>query len=354
MHLSEVYETSRGMPQDGVLPSFLRLLHFDLLFAWLVEARRFWAERYKDTRGLELYFADDTAFAIAGMRPEKVALAAGELAEHIRVSLTKFGLVRSILKSVSLFVDPGRLIGLVFRRPGSGRRTGVAGREGRDERLERAFQLRALRGERTAELFPDELLGRLFFSHIDAVGSLGGLFDARLTFQPHITPGLNKACIRQGILARLAGSTWGPVVSILRITQEALLTSLVRYGLITYCSGAHETGLHGLNTQLINIAARRTAGIPRAARVVVPHIMADVVSAPNLYSPQSAKSLHSIMGATSSTIQLVLRTWACDAYRMPHWETTRSCFAPQRPSGFTGVRGNRELGVTVRWGACTA
>ena len=85
-------------------------------------------------------------------------------------------------------------------------------------------------------------------------------------------------------MACLAGSTWVSGASVLRNAQGASPTSLFRYGQILHGMGAYESGIRKLNTQLINIAARRTAGVSRSARLATAHAMADTTSARNLYS----------------------------------------------------------------------
>ena len=56
-----------------------------------------------------------------------------------------------------------------------------------------------------------------------------------------------------------------------------LLTSLARYAVIVYGSGADEGGIEKLNTRLINIAARRTPAVSRSAPIATLRSLADNV-----------------------------------------------------------------------------
>ena len=60
-----------------------------------------------------------------------------------------------------------------------------------------------------------------------------------------------------GILNRVSGLTWGLDTSVLRMTTDASVTSLLRYGLAITGSLAYEQSLVKLDTAVVNVTARR-------------------------------------------------------------------------------------------------
>ena len=68
-----------------------------------------------------------------------------------------------------------------------------------------------------------------------------------------------------------------------RSTHAAQLTSLARYGLVAYGSGAYEVNLGRLETLRANVSARRITGISRSARSPTLHMTAGVTSVRNLH-----------------------------------------------------------------------
>ena len=61
---------------------------------------------------------------------------------------------------------------------------------------------------------------------------LGVTFDERLCFADHVAGVLRRVLIRQGVLAQLVHRTWRLAVAVIRSTHSALITSLIRYGLV--------------------------------------------------------------------------------------------------------------------------
>ena len=63
----------------------------------------------------------------------------------------------------------------------------------------------------------------------------------------------------------------------------ALITSLIRYGLVAAGGTVYDTLLCRLGTQNANIAVRRVAGAARSARLEVLRVAAHVTSERNLF-----------------------------------------------------------------------
>ena len=60
---------------------------------------------------------------------------------------------------------------------------------------------------------------------------IGIQLDVNMALDGHLQSIVSRAQGRQGILSRAAGSSWGLETSALRVTCDALITSLLRYGL---------------------------------------------------------------------------------------------------------------------------
>ena len=157
-----------------------------------------------------------------------------------------------------------------------------------------------------------EVLGRIFagspYPDKESVKILGVVCDAGLTFAEQIASVFERAKIRMAVLARVAGSSWGPETGMLRLTHEALLTSLVRYGWAVIGSGIHEERMLALNTRIVNVAARKVAGASRSERRGALHAAAGVLSAQNLLLMHCALSLDRTVRAYGSSIREWLLT----------------------------------------------
>ena len=94
-------------------------------------------------------------------------------------------------------------------------------------------------------------------------------FDIGLDFKAQLKDMLGKAGIPSGLPARVSGSSWGLETSTLRLTCDALLASLIRYGLVVTGSGLKKKHFSSIETRLTNVAARRILGVGRSARLMV-------------------------------------------------------------------------------------
>ena len=69
---------------------------------------------------------------------------------------------------------------------------------------------------------------------------LGVIFDNRFTFRKQYERIQEKAGIRMALVKRVSGCKWGLETRMLKATGDALLVSLLRYGLAVTGSGAPE------------------------------------------------------------------------------------------------------------------
>ena len=87
-------------------------------------------------------------------------------------------------------------------------------------------------------VFPSALVSKLPFPLTSYIRILGVQINAKLNFTQHIQNVLQKAGLRHGVTARLAGSTWVRDSGLLRRRHAALLTSLAAYALAVVGPGA--------------------------------------------------------------------------------------------------------------------
>ena len=168
---------------------------------------------------------------------------------------------------------------------------------------------------------------------------------------------LERARARHGIMARLARSSWGLEVGVLRTAHTALLTSMVRYALVTVGSGAYEAHLQRLETQHANISARRITGISRSARLMTLHMCADVRLVRNLYTRQCALLLDRALRASSCSLQTRMLEELRREYQMRCWDVEMRDLALPARAGVqagvqTGVQAGVQTGVQTGVGAC--
>ena len=95
----------------------------------------------------------------------------------------------------------------------------------------------------------------------------------------------------------------------MRITADALVTSLLRYGLGTYGSGAYEQCLRKIDTCVVNVVARKVLGVGRSARLPILHATAGAQAMRNLYTQRCAELVDAALRASASSIQNRLKTW---------------------------------------------
>ena len=140
-----------------------------------------------------------------------------------------------------------------------------------------------------------------------ALRLLGVAFAGKTCFQQHASDAVDPAEVRHGIMARLARSSWGLEISLLRTTRAALLTSNVRYALVTTGYGAFPRCLGKLEPQYANISARRIVGIRCSARLLTLHMFADARRIHNLYFRQCTLMLGTALRASEYSLQVRLR-----------------------------------------------
>ena len=167
--------------------------------------------------------------------------------------------------------------------------------------------------------FFQDLQEGLPYPFANQIKILGIIFDMKLCFEAHIETILDRAKIRVGVISRLAGCTWGAETGILRLTGDSLVVSLMRYGLPMIGSGAYEQSINKLEVCVVNILARKIAGVARSARLPVLHMAAGVVSYRNLYIQNCGQMVDHVLRAGNSSIKKRIGHCVCQAYQVEDW-----------------------------------
>ena len=129
----------------------------------------------------------------------------------------------------------------------------------------------------------NEKRGTLPYPKVDKIKILGLTFDRNIGFTSNIANTIAKTRMRQNILKRLGGCTWGAETNLLRVTHKAIIEGVVGYGIVAMGSGAYESELRRLDTCTLNPAARAITGVGPYARLITLHSMAGTISIHNLY-----------------------------------------------------------------------
>ena len=351
-HFSPYKPVTRGLPQGGVLSPFLWLLHFNSLHDDVRREVASWEEPMAGVRVMDCYFADDITIVLAHANSEVLVDAAVRIADFLEERLAKLGLILARPKCCNLVVSPGRMIGQVFRRKSGFTRSYQKDLPKNDRLKDQRACLAEQMGDTPSDAFPLALREALPYAYTDPLKILGVWWDARLCFAEHIHRVLDRAKVRHGVMARLARSTWGLEVGVLRSTHAALLVSLSGYGLVAVGSGAYERGLHSLEVQLANISARRIVGVGRSARLATLHMTAGVLSAENQYLRACALLLDRVLRAYNSAIQTRLSNWLATEIGIAGW-CSRSTPLDRNEDmiPFTGYMGEEVVKIPEEWSA---
>ena len=190
-----------------------------------------WQGEVAEVRVSGRYIADDITLVLAHRKPEVLTAAAVRFATFPDGKLKQLGLTQGSPKCRNLAISPGRILGYVFRQQAGHAMSYRRDLKKNDELKERRACTTELAGDVPQDVFPVVMRSSLPYVYSDPLRILGVLWDGRLSFMDHIKGALDRAGERHGVMARLARSTWGLEVGVLRSTHAAPLTSLSGYGL---------------------------------------------------------------------------------------------------------------------------
>ena len=101
----------------------------------------------------------------------------------------------------------------------------------------------------------------------------------------------------------MSHSSWGLEASILRVAHDAVIVSLIRYGLTIAGPCLPEDMETRQDVQAINTAARRISDLPRTARTETLHFLSGTHSYRNLYIRQGAQFVQPSLVSQGSIAQ---------------------------------------------------
>ena len=325
-YMSAWKRITKGVPQGGVLSPFLWLLHFNPLVGRVRAAM--WAglsdrEKAEFTMILLLY-ADDVVCAIAHHHLIRLCELARLLGGECVTQLKRLGLWSECAKSANFVMSPNYGGSDLFRRGkkgggGEGLATGVTGAQPQISRTNDGNGYEVTETGDCAHL-------RLPYPEVEEMRILGVIFDCDFSFERHFTRICEKTRVRMAILGRLATSSWGLESTMMRITGEALVVSLLRFGLTVVGSGLADGLMRRLDTTILNVMARRTTGVARTARIPVLHATAGILSAHNLFIQQCASMVDLSLRATGASVQARVSRWMECMYGVSTWKTTGVVF----------------------------
>ena len=298
-------EITSGLPQGGVLSPVLWLMFFNGVGAELSELRRQRGE--EEGTHHDYMFADDLTTVI--LAPNEPTLQ--------RRAVANAGDVKQVMKKRFLDVQDEKTKNVVYKpeilQEGVYRRAPPLSVLATRTRLQRQYQTEARSGcpETEFELESEQAMASRLdmacqgypFPLQETVKVLGVILDNHMTLDEHYRVLMSKAQVRQGILTRVARMTWGLDTGVLRVTHDALITSLLRYALIVVGSCLPDDLMNKLDTRVVNIASRKIAGLPYITRIESLHFIADTQSVRNLYRQHCGQFLHQVLVSTGSGVQ---------------------------------------------------
>ena len=121
------------------------------------------------------------------------------------------------------------------------------------------------------------------------------------------------------VVSTRGGVVLGLASGMLRLTHEAPLSTLFRYGRAIIGSDFPVGVARALNTRIANVAARSISGASRSARVAIPHATAGVHSAENLCFTHCALPLAGALRSHGSSIKERVMAYLGPLYGVPSW-----------------------------------
>ena len=308
-HKGKSVKITAGLPQGGILSPILWLMYFNHVHDEL-ETRRI---RLLGTNVnfLDLFFADDMTIMIESPFLSELCSLAHFSDESVHDVMAQGSLQIQRRKTQNILLDPRIIREGIYRRTDSTLPQPTHTRLRDQYCLEARWTAGAIDFDPAQET-PEEPrpigLDRAFpYPLSPTLKVLGIIIDRHFTFDSHCTALFAKSRTRQGIMASVARRGWGLETAVLRITHDALITSLLRYGLSVLGSCVPDDLINRIDVLVINPAARRITGLESHARIEVLHFLAGTQSYRNLYICHLATFLHSSLMVPESQIQTRLR-----------------------------------------------
>ena len=299
-YLSSIYGVTKGLPQGGVLSPILWLMFFNHI-APTLEYRR--VEHGVNVQCFrDFLYADDLTTLLVGNSRE-------ELEEMARFNYAMFeellgecGLRLNKKKTQNLIFSPLRVPEGVYRRSPERRYPNTKTRLANQYRQEASTLQVCLEFDPYTQDGKVDLQESFPVPIASSVRVLGVEIDQYMTLDVQFKETLRKAQQRQGILARMSRFDWGLETGVLCMTHTAIITSLLRYGMIMVGSCLPPDTFDKIETQIVNIAARKVGGLDRSTRIEALHFLTHTHSYKNLYIMHCADLIDAAIRSQPSSI----------------------------------------------------
>ena len=302
---------AQGVPQGGILSPFLWLMHMDPFSSGVKRQLLLPADGLGEVRVCVLVYADDVICALAHENLRVIETAAEKAASACEGELGSLGLGSESDKSENLLLEPNFGEDGIFRRHATG--LGAGGTERPAIQPQRiGEQADALRTAHPNVVLP--------YKVVTGMRVLGVFFDNRFCFQKQLESILDRSRVRMAIVKRVSGCTWGLETSMLRLTGDALVVSLLRYGLATIGSGLEKKGMDRVDKRVVNVLSRMVLGVSRTARLPILHAASGVLTMNNLFTQHCAAMVDLALRAHNSSLRERLLRWTSRVYGMSGWE----------------------------------
>ena len=314
---------SKGVPQGGVLSPFLLLLHINPFPSRVIRAMRALVGDQVWRCLRILIYADDMMCALAHENLEMITKMAEGMAATSEAALSTLALSSETAKSESFLTKPNfGDSGLFCRHPMRLPPDELHPPTGAQP------QMGSTGGDRREASGGHSLVSGLPYRLVADFRLLGITFDDQFSFKEQYNRILSLAKKRLAIVTKVGGFSLGLETNMLRLTCEALVVSLLRYGLAIVGSGLSDMAMAGLDTCVPNIMARKISGVPRTAGVPVLRAVSGVLSAHNLFIQHCASTVDLGLRASGSTLQRLLNLWLCRIYGIRSWEADAQELTP--------------------------
>ena len=305
--MSTIHPISKGLPQGGVLSPLLWLAFFNPLLTRLDELRK--EDPIEGVEYVDFVYADDITTIITAPDEALLQKASMKNKEHIQKILSKeLSLLLELGKCKNIMMNPDLLPNGIYRRAPNTVATTTRNRIAQQRKAGGRYVVARLDFEvgGGADQMNAQVIQRdtgYPFPLSTEMEILGITIDPWFTLDAHYQKMVAKAPVRQGILNRLAKARWGLEVGVQKMARDSVIGSILRYGLVLTGSCFPPDLMRKMNTQILNISARKVGGVARTARSESLHLVTEVMSFYDMFAVHCADSLDSCLRAHHSTVQ---------------------------------------------------
>ena len=267
-----------GLPRGGVLSPCLRLAFPNQVVGKLKQSRDL--DQLKGKGYTDVILADDIAILISAESQAGLQLAAHRNAEYFRMILKGMLLQLSIQKCRNAAYSPAFLLVGILRRSRKVRYSSTVYRLRKQQKAEARFLTEPIEFEPFGERVEDPTSEKCGYPLpiTETIKILGVEIDSQFKLDEHFKSMITKAAVRECIPAKVANCHWELEVGVMHITHNAVINSMLRYALVVTGSTSPPDLVRRVDTQVINVAARKIGGISRTARIESLHFIMNAMT----------------------------------------------------------------------------